>query len=209
MKHVYIIRHGETDNNKNHKLQGRGINASINEAGRLQGGEIAYALKDVPIQKVVVSSLVRTLETATPLINQKKPIVEHYTELDEMNFGKWEGAYFNDVKKEIHEINSRWMSGEVTAEVEGGESPQQVFNRAGAKVLEVLSNSTEEHIAFMIHGRLIRILLSEFLGKGLRNMHLIKHQNGAINHLTWNGESFEVVKLNMIDHLSMEAVEWK
>lgn len=209
MKQVYIIRHGETDNNRNHRLQGRGINASINEVGRLQGEEVAEALKDVPIQKVVVSSMIRTLETATPLINQKDAIVESYTELDEMSFGKWEGAFFEDVKKEIHEIHVRWTSGEVTAEVEGGESPQQVFDRAGAKVIEVLNSSQEEHIAFVIHGRLIRILLSEFLGKGLKNMHLIKHQNGAINHLTWNGDAFEVVKLNIIDHLSMEAVEWK
>lgn len=208
MKQVYIIRHGETDNNRNHRLQGRGVNASINEIGRLQGEEIAEALKDVPIQKVVISSMIRTLETATPLINQKDATVESYAELDEMSFGKWEGALFEDVKKEIHEIHTRWTSGDINAEVEGGESPQQVFDRAGAKVIEVLNSSQEEHIAFVLHGRLIRILLSVFLGKGLKNMHLIKHQNGAINHLAWNGDSFEVVKLNKIDHLSTEAVEW-
>ncbi len=209
MKQIYFIRHGETDNNKKNRLQGRGINSSINENGRLQGEEIAEALKDVPIQKVVVSSLVRTLETATPLVEQKGALVESYSELDEMSFGIWEGAYFKDVKDQIHELNAKWISGDVTAEVENGESPQQVFERAGAKVIEILKASEEEHIAFVIHGRLIRILLSEFVGKGLRNMHLIKHQNGAINHLLWNGDSFEVVSLNIVEHLSTEAVEWK
>ncbi|GAB5409477.1 MAG: histidine phosphatase family protein [Balneolaceae bacterium] len=208
MKQVYIIRHGETDNNKNHKLQGRGVNASINKTGRIQGEEIAFALKEVPIQKVVVSSLIRTLETAQPLIDQKDAVVESYAELDEMSFGKWEGEHFNDVKKDIHALNTRWMSGDITAEVEDGESPQQVFDRAGSKVVEILNHSEEEYIAFVIHGRLIRIILSEFLGKGLKNMHLIKHQNGAINHLTWNGDGFEVVILNKVDHLSTEAVDW-
>ncbi len=190
-------------------LQGRGINASINEVGELQAKEIAEALKEVPIQKVVVSSLIRTLETATPLINQKNAVVESFPELDEMSFGKWEGAHFGDVKKEIHDLHIRWFSGEVTAEVGGGESPQQVFDRAGTKVIEILENSNEEYIAFILHGRLIRILLAEFLGMGLKNMHQIKHQNGAINHLLWNEEKFEVVKLNIVDHLSTEAVEWK
>ncbi len=209
MKQVYIIRHGETDNNKNHKLQGRGINASINEIGELQAREIAEALVDVPIQKVIVSSLIRTLETATPLIEQKNALVESYSELDEMSFGKWEGSFFGDVRNEIHDLHIRWSSGEVDAEVEGGESPQQVFDRASAKIVEVLENSNEDYIAFVIHGRLIRIILSEFLGKGLKNMHLIEHQNGAINHLSWNGEGFDIVELNKIDHLSIEPVEWK
>lgn len=209
MKQVYFIRHGETDNNKSHLLQGRGINASLNEVGWLQAREIAEALKDVPIQKILTSSLIRTLETATPLIDQKDAVVESYADLDEMSFGKWEGAYFGDVKEEIHSMHIQWSSGNVDVEVEGGESPQQVFDRAGAKIIDILNNSEEEYFAFVIHGRLIRIILSEFLGKGLKNMHLIKHQNGSINHLKWNGSSFEIVELNRIDHLSTEALEWK
>lgn len=208
MKHVYFIRHGETDNNRNHILQGRAVNSSINENGKIQADEIAEALKNVPIQKVVVSSLIRTLETATPLIKQSNAIVESYTELDEMSFGDWEGTHFKSVVKQIYEFQSIWKSGEVDAQIPNGESPKQVFERAGSKIMEVLSASSEEYIVFVVHGRLIRIILSEFVGKGLKNMHLIKHQNGSINHLIWNGESFEVVMLNQIDHLSAEAISY-
>ncbi len=35
MKHFYIIRHGETEFNKSKLLQGRGINAPLNETGWL------------------------------------------------------------------------------------------------------------------------------------------------------------------------------
>ncbi len=206
MKHVFFIRHGETDNNKFHRLQGRGVDASINEAGREQANAIAEALKDYPIEKVVVSSLIRTLETATPLIKQSDALVEHYEELDEMSFGDFEGCYFKEVKAQIHEVNEQWMEGNVEVEIPGGESPQQVFDRAGSKIIEVLENAEEDHIVFLLHGRLIRILLSEFLGKGLKNMHLIKHQNGSINHLLWNGSGFEAVELNKIDHLSYVEV---
>lgn len=201
MKHIFIIRHGETDNNKHHLLQGRGINASINEKGKEQAECVSEALKDIPIKKIVVSSLRRTIETATPLIEQTKAVVESYSELDEMGFGHWEGAYFEDVKEGIEAINQRWKQGEVELEIPGGESPQQVFDRASEKLIEVVKNSKEEYIAFVIHGRLIRILLSGILGYTLKNMHLIKHQNGAINHLIWDGEQFEVIELNKIDHL--------
>ena len=208
MKQVYIVRHGETDHNRNRRLQGRAINASINSVGVEQAEAVAEALKEVPIQKIVTSNLIRTLETAAPLVKQKKITAENYSALDEMSFGIWEGALFDDVKKEIHDLHLKWSYGEVDVPVEGGESPKEVYSRAGNKIIEILNQSEEETIAFYVHGRLIRIILSEFLGMGLKNMHLIKHQNGSINHLTWNGSKFKVVELNKIDHLSSTAVEW-
>lgn len=202
MKHIYIIRHGETDNNKVHRFQGRGINASINETGRQQAEAIAHALKDVPIQKVVTSSLIRTLETAEPLIEQSQAVVESYPDLDEMSFGKYEGSYIHEIMDTIKELQKRWSAGETDYAIEGGgESPQEVYDRAATKLVEVVKNSDENYIAFMLHGRLIRILLSGLLGLGLENMQDIKHTNGAINHLVWNGKEFEIVELNKTDHL--------
>ncbi len=207
MKQVFLIRHGETDFNKHHRLQGRGINASINETGKAQGQSIAEYFNDFTVQKVITSSLIRAFETAEPLIRQSGALTESYEELDEMSFGDLEGSYFNEVKAEIHEVNEQWMKGAVDVRIPGGESPTEVFKRAGTKVIEILENSEEERIVFMLHGRLIRILLSEFLGKGLKNMHLIKHQNGAINHLVWNGLGFKAVQLNIIDHLSKSEIK--
>lgn len=207
MKHIFIIRHGETDNNKTQVLQGRAINASINDRGKIQAQAIADGLANYPIEKIVTSSLIRTLETARPLVNQTKAMVESYPELDEMSFGEWEGCFFADVKGKIHEVQQEWLEGNIGKEIPKGESPQQVFDRAGTKLIEVLEKSTEEYIAFFVHGRLIRILLSGILGKGLENMHHIEHQNGSINHLTWNGDGFEVVELNKLDHLNYIEAE--
>lgn len=206
MKHIFIIRHGETDNNKHHLLQGRGINASINAKGQEQAECISNALKDIPVDKIVVSSLRRTIETATPLIDQTDAVVESYSELDEMSFGEWEGVYFEDVRDSIEAINLRWKQGDIEAIIPGGESPQQVFDRASKKIIDVLKASDEKNIVFLIHGRLIRILLSGLLNLGLKNMDLIKHENGAINHLTWDGEYFRTVELNMTAHLEKVQV---
>ena len=207
MKHVFIIRHGETDNNKFHLLQGRGIDASINSKGQAQAQAVAEALEKFPITKVVTSSLIRTKETAQPLVDLKEPVVESYSDLDEMGFGKWEGTNFYDNKEEILALQQRWNEGEVNAEVPGGESPQQVYDRAAKKVVEVLENSDDEYIAFYVHGRLIRILLAGLLGIGLKNMQQIKHENGSINHLTWTKGGFEVVALNQVEHLESSSIQ--
>ncbi len=203
VKHIYIIRHGETDFNKAQKMQGRGIDASINELGQAQAKSVADALKSVAITKIVTSSLVRTLETAQPLIEQTEAVVETYADLDEMSFGTLEGKEFKEVEKEVKYFHKCWVEGELDLAPENGESPNQVFTRANAQTVKVLQNSEDDHIVFMLHGRLIRILLSVWLGNGLSNMDSIKHTNGAINHLLWDGKGFQSIELNKTNHLPM------
>jgi|AntRauTorcE11897_2_1112592.scaffolds.fasta_scaffold01015_5 probable phosphoglycerate mutase len=201
MKQIFTIRHGETDNNKVGIMQGRGLDASINETGMLQAEAIRDALKPFQVDKIIASSLVRTHQTVQPLATERNLSIEKYAELDELDFGEFEGKVFMDFEDEIMALHDQWVSGKVGVSPKGGESPQQAFDRANAKVMEVLESSEEENIVFMIHGRLTRVLLSEWLGLGLKNMHKIEHQNGAINHLTWDEGKFKAVELNKIDHL--------
>ena len=205
MKQLFIIRHGETDNNKAHIIQGRSLDASINDLGRLQAQAVCEALEPYDIHKIVASGLRRTHETVQPLADQRKLEIHKYPELDEIDFGVLEGKVFTEIKEQVMDVHEKWKSGNVDFAPENGESPRQTYARANGKVEEVLNSSSEESIVFMIHGRLTRILLSEWLGYGLKNMHEIEHQNGAINHLTWHDGKFKAVELNKTDHL-MELV---
>ena len=201
MKHLYVIRHGETKFNKSHRMQGRCINASINVKGREQAEAIASFLNEKTISKIVTSSLNRSIESANPLCELFNIEPEQYADLDEMNFGTLEGKPFKEVKEELKYLQERWSSGNLEVSPQDGENPLEVFERANSKVKEILATSEDHHIVFMLHGRLIRILLSKWLGLGLQNMHKIEHQNGAINHLKWDGENFEAVELNITEHL--------
>ena len=206
MKNVFVIRHGETDINKNNMIQGRSMNASINDLGKQQALAIVKALDKYNIEKIVTSSLVRTYETAVPLIKHCGFDCDRYQELDELDFGELEGKEFSIIGEKIDQIHSEWENGNVGLAIKGGESPVQAFKRANRRIRQILENSPEQNIAFIIHGRLIRILLSEWLGLGLQNMHKIEHENGAINYLRWGDGQFTAVELNKTDHLQ-ELVE--
>lgn len=201
MKQLFIIRHGETDNNKAGIIQGRSLDASINDLGKMQAEAIRDALEPFEVQKIVASGLRRTHETAQPLALQRKLEIHKHPELDEIDFGVLEGRSFTNIKDEVMEVHEKWKSGEVDFAPENGESPRKTFNRASGKVTDILEGSLEESVVFFIHGRLTRILLSEWLGYGLKNMHKIEHQNGAINHLTWHDGLFKAVELNKTEHL--------
>lgn len=205
MTHVFIIRHGETEYNRSRIFQGRSINASLNETGRSQAEAVCEVLSQYPITKIVTSTLIRTLETAEPLIELRQPLVESYTELDEMDFGDLEGQSIDDHWDEIKNLQQVWEDGKTDHPVPGGESPDEVYERAATKLIEVLKNSQDEYIAFYLHGRLIRILLSGLLGIGLPKMQNIQHKNGSVNHLTWDGVQLSSLMLNMTTHL--ESIE--
>ena len=59
-----FMRHGQADNNVKRILVGRHIESHLTKFGQKQVAETAKYLKNVPVQKVYVSPVTRTVETA-------------------------------------------------------------------------------------------------------------------------------------------------
>lgn len=197
---IFIARHGQTDYNKRGLLQGRGIDAPLNETGFRQADQLSSYLNGYDADALFSSSLVRTWQTAEPLRKAKNLDIVRETDLDEMDFGDFEGKPYLDAAKELDNIQNFWKRGELDVPVPGGESPRQVFNRANSAFHDIVDKFSGNNLMMILHGRLIRILVSEWLGMGLKNMHKIEHQNAAINQLVYDG-SFRAVYLNKTDHL--------
>lgn len=202
-RRIFIARHGETEYNRKRLLQGRGIDASLNNTGIRQAKELSGYLGSYPVQFLGSSSLRRSFETAGYHGKSIKKEVVQYSGLDEMDYGDFEGASFKDVEDEIIQISRSWKKGQVDLKVPGGESPLETYKRANDAMMELIESNGEETIAVVIHGRLIRILLSEWLGFGLRNMDQIEHKNGSVNKLLYKNGRFEAVYLNKTDHLTL------
>lgn len=199
---LFLVRHGETEYNKKGMMQGRGIDASLNDTGHLQARLIADNLESEGPEMIVSSGMIRTIETARPLSEKVLQPIHSFSELDEMDFGDLEGQKTTNIKKELENLHNAWVKGDVHIPIPGGESPVEVYERADGRIRNLLNKGDNQTKVFFLHGRLIRILLSKWLGYGLENMHKIEHQNGAINHILKNHVSFNVVYLNKTDHLS-------
>ena len=202
---IYIARHGETEFNRQGKMQGRGIDKPLNRTGRLQARAISDALKDESLDYIFSSSLMRSIETAEIIAWTLRMKYRSYPELDEMNFGKFEGKPSNEIDKDLNEVHQTWKNGNTGYAIEGGESPEMVLERVLSRTNNILEEHAGSTILFVLHGRLIRILLSNWLGYPLSDMHRIEHSNGALYHLKMNGGSFEADYLHMTDHL--EGIE--
>lgn len=198
---IFVIRHGETDYNRDHKMQGRGINAPLNDTGWDQAEAVAGYLEKYHIKRVVSSSMLRAKQSAEPIVAGNGATLVSHEDLDEMNFGDFEGKSYREIEPQVEILQQRWIDGDTSYRIPGGESPDEVLIRAGSRASAYLHEFDGDDIAFVIHGRVIRILLSEWTGIGLRNMHKISHANGAINKLLWDGSNFNVEYLNKTEHL--------
>lgn len=201
MIRLLVARHGETEYNRNGLLQGRGIDAPLNETGRAQAAKLAVYFKPCNADLVISSSLKRAVETAEPISVQKNLPLNPDKRLDEMDFGNLEGSRVSEVNGELDRIHTAWKMGETGLRIPGGESPEEVLERAEEAVHPILKDQNSGTIIMILHGRLIRILLSVWLGLGLKNMYKIEHQNAAVNELVFDGNKFEAVYLNRVDHL--------
>lgn len=201
--HVFVARHGETEFNRKGMLQGRGIDAPLNDTGRSQAQRLADYLTHYEATSIISSSLTRAWQTASFYEEKTDLTVQKNKDLDEMDFGDFEGVSMKEISHELNDLQNGWKNGDVSLKIPGGESPQEVFERANTAARTYINGAETQTIMLFIHGRLIRILLSEWLGYGLKNMHKVEHGNGAVNHLVLKNGSFEPVYLNKTDHLEM------
>lgn len=204
---IYFARHGETEYNRCNQIQGRGIDAPLNNKGHLQAKAIAHHLKDIPFACIVSSSLQRSRQTAEVVAQVQNLDVVSYPELDEMDFGILEGRPISEIKDELKKLYRTWKAGNVKYASPQGESPYTVYERADRRAKMVVEQNNHKNLLFVLHGRLLRILLSNWLGHGLSNMHRIPHVNGALYQLHWNGSGFESRYINKTDHLAALNME--
>ena len=206
MPTLYLIRHGETEYNRQLIVQGGGIDAELNETGRQQGLQFFEQYKTVPFDLVCCTGLQRTFQT----IENFEAIgheVFRFSELNELNYGVLEGAKASPaVRAEFERINAVWGSGDLAASVDQGESPLQAWSRVEAALNRIRRMLPENGKALIcIHGRIMRILLSQMLGYGMQYMHLFPHHNTALNLLQWfPSGTVRLEKLNDISHLNPE-----
>jgi len=102
---IYLVRHGETDNNKNGIIQGSKVDANLNKTGEKQAKQAAERLKQVPFIAAFSSDLVRAKQTAEIISLQHKLTVTTNKAIRERSFGHFEGKstdYFHlKLKKQL------------------------------------------------------------------------------------------------------------
>ena len=205
-KKIYLVRHGQTDYNLRGIVQGSGIDASLNDRGRKQAAEFFRAFRDVPFDKIYTSALRRTEESVAEFIGLGIPH-EKLPGLNEINWGTREGMVITPEEDAYyHWVIKEWQNGNTTLRIEGGESPQDVFERQKPAIEHILSRDNEEIVLVCMHGRAMRVLLCQILNYPLKCMDEFEHSNLCLYLLNYTGSMFSVERFNDTSYLSSSEV---
>jgi len=215
---LILVRHGETDYNVQKKVQGKAIDAELNENGKHQALLLAERLKEEKVDFVASSPLKRALQTAETVLKHSKWMdssktkIHLYDGLQEMGFGpELEGKIFDkespeNVYKKLELVVREWTEGNFSFQLSGGESPLHVESRSKTAIQQILqlldqenkpitdlpaNPENEKPTTFLIvcHGRLLKILLCSLMDIGLENMEKFAQNNTAVNVLEYDDQS--------------------
>jgi alpha-ribazole phosphatase len=153
---VYLIRHGRTQGNIEHRYIGI-TDSPLADEGKSELRAMSYPQVD----KVVCSPMLRCIETAEIIYPAHKPII--IDELKECSFGLFENKTHEEIKDRKEYI--RWIESEGRIDIPGAERRDDFtrrcvngFNRA----VEELNGC--ERLALVIHGGSIMALLQGMCG---------------------------------------------
>ncbi len=144
---IYIIRHGETDTNRERLLLGR-ADPPLNEKGEEQARRLRdfFAAEGIVFDRVVSSPLRRALRTAEIACGGRNA-VETDDRLLEMDAGPYEGCPLADLPPELTEFFRDFVHNEAP---EGMESLDSVVRRSG-ELLESLEYQPEGNVLLSTH----------------------------------------------------------
>lgn len=158
-KRIYAVRHGETDFNKQGICQGQGCNIGLNETGRQQAELLSEKLKNIDLGAIYSSPLLRALETAEIVAQNKGMEIKQHQGLIEANFGVAEGVKMSEVK--TWPVYPFWCSHDPkydTAHYDKGEDKIQIRTRVLKAVEDICAKENAENILLVSHSAVVRVL---------------------------------------------------
>ncbi len=200
-KTIYIVRHGETEYNKQGIIQGSGIDSDLNETGRKQADQFHQAYHHIQFDAIYTSELKRTQQSVAAFVAGGMSI-RILSELNEINWGVFEGLKGTpDSHKVYLAMTEDWKAGLLDRSVDRGETPNELQRRQTVGLEKIMAQSKENTILIAMHGRAMRSFLCLMTGTPLHRMDEFKHHNLCLYKLKYTGQNFKVVEHNCSKHL--------
>ncbi|QQG44609.1 MAG: histidine phosphatase family protein [Candidatus Roizmanbacteria bacterium] len=103
----YIVRHGQTEWNVLHKIQGH-LDSPLTKQGKQEAKQTAQKLKDVHFDAVYSSDLLRAKHTAKIIALEKKLEVMTSKALRERTFGEHDGSMGNEYTEKTKHLLEKY-----------------------------------------------------------------------------------------------------
>ncbi len=192
---LFLIRHGATQSNQEHRYLGK-KDEPLSKEGIDKLKENFLGDKYPHADIVFSSPMIRCQETAKLLYPNKQPLV--IPEWKEMDFGDFDGKNFEELKSD--QRYQEWINSNGSLPFPNGESKKEFISRSVKgleKMIEYLSNMEADTVAAVVHGGTIMALLSKFC-EGEYFDYQVDNGNGYLCKVTLLGNKIRFLDLKKI-----------
>lgn len=192
---LYLLRHGETEwNREGNRYAGR-TDLELSDVGREQARRAAAALAHIPFGAVYASTLRRSRVTAEIVAGARGVPVVVRPDLVEIDFGAWEGLTRAAIERDHAATWHAWRADPSDARAGGtGETGETARARIAAGIEEIFTG--EQPILVVGHNTLNRLFIAGTLGMPLRNYPLLVQSNLGVNVLERVDGTLRWLRLN-------------
>jgi broad specificity phosphatase PhoE len=149
-------------------------------------------LSEGVLDAVYVSPSLRARETIQPFVDKTKVEIVVESDLQEVDFGLWEGMSFKEIHAQSPELVTQWALNRMGFCFPGGERLDTFWERV-CRIGNALASAPVQRVAVVTHGGVIRYLICHFLGLAPEQHRMFHIDLGSITTLTLH-DGFAVLK---------------
>jgi probable phosphoglycerate mutase len=163
MTKIILVRHGETQGNREGLFRGQ-ADFPLNENGLRQARDLAQALKKYELEAVYSSPLSRARVTAELIARSHNLKIEMEPGFNNIKLGLWEGVPKDEIAERFPELWELWVTRPEYLQIPEGETLDAVQVRASKALKRIVKEQRGKTLAVVTHRAVLKPLLAWALG---------------------------------------------
>ncbi len=201
---IYLIRHAEAEGNLYRVAHGQ-YNSTITPRGYQQLHHLRERFRDIPIDAVYGSDLLRAHTTASAIYVPKGLSFRPMPLLREICLGIWEQMSWGEILRMDSDMYVYFNKRPDLWHAEGAETFAQVRDRTLAGIRQIAAENPGKTVAATSHGAALRTLLGTLQGMSLEELGATGHaDNTAVSLIEVEGDDIRVIFRDDNSHVPPE-----
>ena len=180
MTKILLVRHGETNWNKEHRLQGH-LDIGLNQQGIIQAQLLGQALAQEKIDIAYSSDLSRALDTANTITSHHEVPTIVDSQLRERCYGEIQGMTYQEIEEKLPDNHRAWHT---------------------SSMERIAQNHVGEVVLIVAHGGVLDCMYRLATNMDIAEKRKVELLNTSLNRLVFTDNSFQIETWGDISHLN-------
>ncbi len=201
MTELILLRHGETDWNRELRFQGH-VDVALNAIGLEQARRLAARLAGETAHALYASDLLRAQQTAQPVALQLGLSSVTDPALREQCFGQLDGMTVDDIKARHPQAWEGWLRFHEDFCMPEGESTRQFHARVMDAVQRLVAAHRDATLVVVTHGGVLDMIYRTARSLGLSGPRQSEIPNAGLNRVRVHQGAIEILTWADVQHLA-------